>query len=112
MTSRHEAVQYVYDAMVAAMPTEERCESEPDKDKCIAFFPIHYEMMRGGKVTSFEVDVDAGGLEIIVAAALEWVHGWNRETAAKGECNCNKCLADVIDEINPEIVVEEVTHAG
>lgn len=38
-------------------------------------------------------------LGVIVAAALTWVHNWNRETAINGECNCNKCLGEIIDEI-------------
>lgn len=43
--------------------------------------------------------LDSEALSEIVAASLTWVHNWNRETAARGECNCNKCLGDIIDEI-------------
>lgn len=52
-------------------------------------------------IISGEVPIP-GGLSVIVAASLDWVHTWNRETAVKGECNCNKCLGDVIDAIRGE----------
>jgi len=52
-------------------------------------------------IISREVPIPEG-LSVIVAASLEWVYTWNRETAVRGECNCNKCLGEVIDEIRGE----------
>jgi len=38
-------------------------------------------------------------LRTIVTSTLDWVHDWFRETAGAGECNCQRCFLEMINEV-------------